>query len=80
MSEQMDQSAEAPVTRCPVCDSVVAVEAKRCLMCGAAQPERPFPPASAPLPIESEPKPEPEVVETAVSPQRQRSLKRPHSC
>lgn len=68
MSEQMDQSAEAPVTRCPVCDSVVAVEAKRCLMCGAAQPERPFPPASAPLPIESEPKPEPEVVETAVSP------------
>ncbi len=42
MSEQEESSVAEPIYRCPVCDSVVAVDVKRCLMCGAEQPERPL--------------------------------------
>jgi LysM repeat protein len=61
MSERDEPSAAEPVYRCPVCDSVVAVDAKRCLMCGAVQPERPLPAA---LP----PEPEPEMIEETAVP------------
>jgi LysM repeat protein len=63
MSEREESSAEEPVFRCPQCDSVVAADAERCLMCGAVQPERPLPiPESS-----SDPKPEPDIEETVVS-------------
>ena len=65
MSEGNESSAEDPVYRCPNCDSVVAVDAERCLMCGAVQPERPLPIPQPPA--DPEPEPEPIVAETAVS-------------
>ncbi len=78
MSEQDESSAEEPIYRCPVCDSVVAADAKRCLMCGAEQPERPFfpsqpeistepPPETPPIPDDI-PEPTPEIVDPAEEP------------
>lgn len=59
MSDLRDSNQEA-VRRCPTCDSVVADDALRCIMCGTELP-----------PVPPEPEPEPEssadAAETAVS-------------
>ena len=75
MSERDESSTEEPIYRCPSCDSVVAADAERCLMCGAVQPERPL---SIPLPpADPEPEPEP-VVEPQVESEEEPSAEQPH--